>query len=263
MEGGMSDHEIAQVWSCGGGTQSGAIATLISLGKLPRPDYAFMTDTGRERSSTWPFVDGFIRPALASVGLELTLIRSEDFGASLEPVYTSQSGEQTILLPGFTTLNGSGRLSAFCSGKWKRDVGERWMRSVGIETARNWIGISRDEPRRIRAQYRSWLQLWYPLVFEVPMTRAMCVDLIRAHGWFGDIPHSSCWTCPNHSDNEWIDMKRNWPADFEAACRLEAEVREKDPHFYLHPACVPLADVDFFAQHSMLPEHGCHGGCYT
>lgn len=37
-----------QVWSCGGGTQSGAIASLIRLGKLPRPDYAFMTDTGRE-----------------------------------------------------------------------------------------------------------------------------------------------------------------------------------------------------------------------
>jgi len=56
----------AQVWSCGGGTQSGAIAELIRLGKLPVPDFAFMTNTGRERSSTWPFVDGFIRPALAS-----------------------------------------------------------------------------------------------------------------------------------------------------------------------------------------------------
>ena len=60
-------HET-QIWSCGGGTQSGAIASLIASGELPRPDYAFMTDTGREKSGTWPFVDGFIRPALAKVG---------------------------------------------------------------------------------------------------------------------------------------------------------------------------------------------------
>jgi hypothetical protein len=28
-------------------------------------------DLGREKSGTWPFVDGFIRPQLARVGLEL------------------------------------------------------------------------------------------------------------------------------------------------------------------------------------------------
>lgn len=68
-----------QVWSCGGGTQSGAIATLIKQGRLPKPDIAFMTNTGRERSSTWPFVEGFIRPALASVGVELQIVQAADF----------------------------------------------------------------------------------------------------------------------------------------------------------------------------------------
>ena len=41
-----------EIWSCGGGTQSGAIAVLIGQGKLPKPDLCFMTDTGREKSST-------------------------------------------------------------------------------------------------------------------------------------------------------------------------------------------------------------------
>lgn len=241
-----------EVWSCGGGTQSGAIATLIRLGKLPKPDYAFMTDTERERSSTWPFVDGFIRPALESVGLKLQVIKAVDYGASLDVVYISEKGEQTPLLPMYTTLAGSGKLSPFCSGKWKRDVGERWMRSIGIETARNWIGISRDEARRIRAQHRNWLELWYPLIFEVPMTRDMCVSLIREQGWTGQIPHSACYMCPNHSDAEWIDMKLHWSADF-----------QEDPHLYLHPSCVPLAEVDFFAQRSMLEERGCYAGCFT
>lgn len=247
------------VWSCGGGTQSGAIATLIGLGKLPRPDFAFMTDTGRERSSTWPFVDGFIRPALASVGLELTIVKAAEF-ARLD-IYWND----TVLLPGYTNISGDGvgKLSPFCSGKWKRDVAERWMRSVGIKTCRNWIGISRDEARRIRAQHRPWLELWYPLIFEVPMRREECVQLIRDQGWTSHIPHSACYMCPNLSDAEWIDMKVNWQGDFSAACALEAETRLKDPHFYLHPSCVPLADVDFFAQATMFSERGCTGGCFT
>jgi len=254
----------AQIWSCGGGTQSGSIATLIRKGRLPRPDFAFMTDTGRERSSTWPFVDGFIRPALAAVDLELTIVKASDFTDHLDPFYISQTGEETIVLPGFTNITGTiGKLSPFCSGKWKRDVGERWMRSIGIETCRNWIGISRDEASRIRAQHRGWLELWYPLIFEVPMTRAWCVELIRSEGWVGQIPHSACWMCPNHSDAEWIDMKLNWPEDFQAACDLETEMHAKDPHFFLHPSCVPLAEVDFLAQTTMFSDRGCTTGCFT
>lgn len=255
---------MTDIWSCGGGTQSGAIATLIRLGKLPRPDFAFMTDTGRERSSTWPFVEGFIRPALASVGLELTIIKAADFTDHLDPFYISESGAETIVLPGFTNITGTvGKLSPFCSGKWKRDVGERWMRSIGIEKARNWIGISADEPRRIRAQHRNWLQLWYPLIFEVRMTRPRCIELIRAEGWTGQIPHSACWMCPNHSDAEWLDMKMNQPEDFAAACALEVEMHFKDPHFFLHPACVPLAQIDFTSQFTMFADRGCTTGCFT
>lgn len=247
-----------EVWSCGGGTQSGAIATLIGLGELPRPHIAFMIDTGRERASTWPFVEGFIRPALSSVGLDLQIVKAEQF-ARLD-VYWND----TMLLPGYTNQSGEvGKLSPFCSGKWKRDVAERWLRSIGVERCRNWIGISRDEAMRIRAQHRLWLELWYPLIFATPMTRESCVDLIRGQGWKGQIPHSSCYMCPNHSDAEWIDMKLNWPTDFAAACALEAEARIKDPHFFLHPSCVSLNQVDFFAQHTMFAERGCTAGCFT
>ena len=134
---------------------------------------------------------------------------------------------------------------------------------MGITKARNWIGISRDETRRIRAQHRGWLELWYPLIFEVPMWRQDCISLIRAQGWTGLIPHSACWMCPNMSDAEWIDMKANQPQDFEAACKLEAETRLKDQHFYLHPSCVPLAEVDFTSQFTMFADRGCTTGCFT
>lgn len=258
-----------EVWSCGGGTQSGAIATLIRQGRLPRPDFAFMTDTGREGSATWPFVDGYIRPQLAEAGVELTVVPAADFTDHLDVVYVCETGALTTIIPAYSTQTYSkqsglvGKLSPFCSGKWKRDVGERWMRSVGVKTARNWIGISRDEPRRVRAQHRSWLEPWYPLITKVPMTRARCVELIRNQGWTGQIPHSACWMCPNHSDSEWLEMKLHWPADFAAACEVEREMQEQDPDAWLHPSCVPLGEVDFHQQQTMFPERGCYGGCFT
>ncbi len=250
---------ITEIWSCGGGTQSGAIAVLIATGRLPVPDLCFMTDTGREKSGTWPFVDGFIRPQLARAGLKLTVIKSADF-ACIDVIH--HTGE--ILLPGFTTISGSvGKLSAFCSGKWKQDVSERFFRSVGIVKARNWIGISIDEMRRVRRQHRGWLELWYPLIFAVRMTRAQCVEMIRAEGWTEPIPHSACKMCPNMRDDEWLDMQRNAPSDFAEAVQIEREIRMQDKHFWLHPACVPLEQVDFTAQSSMFADRGCTTGCFT
>lgn len=251
--------EDVEVWSCGGGTQSGAIAVLIAQGKLPTPDLAFMADTGREKSSTWPFVYDFIMPQLALIGLKLNIVKSEEF-ASLHLF----SGGGDVLMPGFTNQSGSvGKLSAFCSGRWKVDVAERYLRSLGIVTANNWIGISIDEMRRVRKQHRPWLKLWYPLVFGFPLRRVQCVELIRSVGWEGNIPHSACYMCPNMGDAEWVDMKRNWPEDFAKACLIENEIHLRDPHFFIHPSCVPLGEVDFFAQRSMLPQFGCGSGCFT
>lgn len=248
-----------EIWSCGGGTQSGAIAVLIGAGKLPRPDICFMTDTGREKSGTWPFVDGFIRPHLARVRAELVVVKATEFSSI--PLFSSTG---TILLPGYTNQSGNvGKLSAFCSRYWKVDVAERYFRSIGIVTARNWIGISVDEMRRVRKQHRAWLELHYPLIFDIPMRRHQCVDLIRESGWAGPIPHSACKMCPNMRDNEWTDMQRDYPSDFADAVQIEREIRLRDPHFWMHPACVPLDQVDFTAQHTMFADRGCTTGCFT
>ncbi len=254
----MSDK--TEVWSCGGGTQSGAISVLIASGKLPKPDICFMTDTGREKSGTWPFVDGFIRPQLARVGCDLEIARAEEFGSI--SLFSAATGD--VLLPGFTNQSGSmGKLSTWCSARWKTDICERFLRSRGVVAARNWIGISVDEMRRVRKQHRNWLELWYPLIFAVPMRRHQCVELIRASGWDGPIPHSACKMCPNMRDVEWLEMRRDWPSDFADAVEIEREIRLKDPHFYLHQACVPLDQVDFAAQHTMFADRGCTTGCFT
>jgi hypothetical protein len=246
---------MTEVWSCGGGTQSGAIAALIASGRLPKPDLCFMTDTGREKSGTWPFVDGFIRPQLAKAGLELEVVPARQF----DPVALFAADGVSPLLPGFTTQNGGvGKLTAFCSGTWKRDVSERFLRSKGIVTARQWMGISIDEMKRVRSPHRPWIQLWYPLIFALRMSRLDCVKSILEAGWTGPIPHSACYMCANQSDDEWAEMRRDWPQDFEMACALEAEMQITDPHFWLHPSCRPLATVDFSAQSTFFADSRLH-----
>jgi hypothetical protein len=40
---------MTDLWSCGGGTQSAAIAALIVRGDIRKPDLAVIVDTERER----------------------------------------------------------------------------------------------------------------------------------------------------------------------------------------------------------------------
>jgi hypothetical protein len=250
----------SDIWSCGGGTQSGAIAALIGRGLLPKPDLCVMVDTGMEKSATWPFVDGFIRPQLRRAGCELKVIPTSDW-ATVDLV--SLNGE-SILMPGFTNQSGTvGKLDPYCSNEWKTRPVRRYLRSIGVEKARCWLGFSLDEMRRVRTSDTQWLELFYPLIFTLPQRRYQCIEVIRSEGWTGLIPHSACYSCPNNSDPEWIDMQRNWPDDFAQACRLEERLQKIDPHFFLHPSCTPLAEVDFFAQSTMFPERGCTSGCFT
>lgn len=252
--------EAAQVWSCGGGTQSAAIAALIVQGRLPKPDYALIVDTNREKSGTWAYLDNVLRPELAKVGVEIARVDRSVF--SRVDLY-SINGD-SLLLPFFTSQKGEvSKVPAYCSVEWKQRVATRWMRTQGITTAVNWLGISTDEMSRVRTPHRAWLQLRYPLIFDVPMSRRDCMTLIAEMGW-PEAPRSSCWMCPNMRDAEWREMKADYPEDFARAVALESELRATDPHVWLHESAKPLDEVDFTNYQSTLFAKGCDSGhCFT
>lgn len=228
-----------QVWCCGGGTQSAAIAVAILRGLLAKPDLAIITDTGRERSATWDYFDQVLWPAMDSFGLDVARVKSSDYAL------VQIMGRSGPILPGFTTQAGKGKLSNFCSGTWKRDVIERWLRrTMKVEACTLWFGMSIEEMRRVRRPHRGWIQHRYPLIFDLRYSRQDAIDAVTDFGW-PKPPRSACWMCPNAGDEEWLDMKDNWPNDFAAAVQLEREIRAKDPHFYLHAQCVPLDQVVF------------------
>jgi 3'-phosphoadenosine 5'-phosphosulfate sulfotransferase (PAPS reductase)/FAD synthetase len=248
-----TDHPIC--WSYGGGVQSVAIAVLVRNGALPVPDLAVIADTGRERQTTWDYLHDVLQPYLNPAGLKIqvaphTLARVDMYaanGLTLMPAYTAQ-----------------GRLPAFCSGEWKRDVCERWLRQKGVKACDMWIGYSLDEQRRAKGDHRPWLHNVYPLL-EKRVTRAMCVRLIESAGL--RVPHKSrCWMCPHQTAEEWQEVREN-PEEWAAAVALEKAVNENDPEsggLFLFNGRVPLEMADFSVPDAFPLFPACEGAsCWT
>ncbi len=235
-----------QIWNNGGGTQSAAIAALIVTGKLPKPDIAAIADTGREKSATWDYHERYIAPALASVGVTMHRVLKEDW--STKDLYGGADGD-TLLIPAFTTQSGEvGKLPAFCSAEWKRDVIRRWATAEhGVRAATNWIGYSTDEMgRAYKAQHSTksqgkW-QIDFPLI-NLGMDRGACSHL--ALQVLGALPgRSSCWMCPNMHMGEWRDVMAD-DRDRPKVIKFEHDLRKRDPHAWLTDQVVPIEQAKF------------------
>jgi hypothetical protein len=223
--------------------QSAAIAVLVVQGRLPRPERIVMADTGREATATWKWLDEVIQPYLGTVGLRVeiaphSLARFDMF---------SPTGGRRPVMPVFNDTGG--KLPNQCSGVWKREVVERFLRREGYGIKRpliDWIGISTDEILRAKPSPTRWCKIHYPLIWDVPMRRSECVQLVRS-ARLGTPPRSSCKCCPHHGDPEWHNLQDNWPDDFKEACLEDERIREKGVagKLYLHRSCKPLSDVKF------------------
>lgn len=247
-----------QLWSCGGGRQSVLTLGLLKAGDLPKPDAACMVDTNRERSSTWRYVEAVIRPELESLGVPFTVIDRSRW-ATVD-LWGGEDGE-SCLLPGFTDQSGEGgKLPEFCSNEWKGRVVQRWAaaqdgwKSRGVDC---WIGITGEERHRRRNSSTVWYRKVYPLLDVCPSHVSRVYDLCERFGW-PEPPRSCCWMCPNMGNEEWRTLRDGDPGDWAKAVALDAEIRQRDPHIYLHKSRVPLALADLSE-----PDKGprLFGGC--
>lgn len=259
----MSERQT--VWSYGGGKQSVAIAALIVQGKLPKPDAVVIADTGRERSSTWRYLDDVMRPVLSQIGLDVVIAPHSLSAIDLwRGEIVDGEGKETLLIPAFTTLTKSGKvakLPTYCSNEWKRRVVMRWLKLQGVYEAELWLGISRDEAHRMKDSDVKWLSHKYPLI-DLMISRDDCVRIVREMGW-PDAPKSTCKICPHLSDATWLEMQHDDPEDFLEAVQIEREIQKRDPNIFLHRSAKPLDEIDFrFGLTQMFD--GCDGGmCWT
>jgi hypothetical protein len=253
----------AIVWSYGGGTQSVAIAVLIAEGKLPRPECALIARMEREMPRTFDYLDRYVRPLLAPIGLAIDIVYPDAF----TPGLYYREDDPLPLVPSFTA---KGRAPALCSGNWKRDRLFRELRTRGYGPARpveQWIGFSVDEKERASAKpRRQWAIPAYPLLTMLPLRRRDCERLIELAG-LPPAPRSRCFDCANQSDAEWREVRDREPELFQLAVRRDQEMRARDPEhaLYLHRSRVPLDQVSFVErQEPSLWGGGCNAaGCYT
>lgn len=268
----MKNQPKAQVWSCGGGTQSAAIAVLILQGKLPKPDIAVIVDTGRETRRTWEYLDGVVNPAMKAFGLEVQRVKAEEWACRYSKINLFDLGRyKGVLIPAYSTLNGSrSKLSNYCTGNWKIETRDNWLNKTQKLTRSHvvtWVGFSTDEPRRYfkmmaGEEFKKGL-IRLPLVHDVPTKRWEAIKLVQDFGW-PTPPRSACWMCPNHDDDEWRKLMTECPEEFQKAVELEREIRKVDPDLWLHRSCVPLDQVDFTKEPDLFGPHGCDSGqCFT
>lgn len=256
-----------QVFSSGGGTQSTAIAALIVQGKLPKPDFAVIADTGREMPTTWEYIEQVTRPALASVGVEIVRVKASDYAAPWGRQVFATSGH--LMIPAFSNLDGkASKLSAFCSGAWKSKVVDSYLsKTFGLKRKHfvKWIGFSFDETTRILrmqegAEFMAGL-IRFPLVTDAQVRRQEAISIVRKIGW-PTPPRSRCWMCPNQSDLEWAEVKENHPKLFQEAIEMDESIRLRDPHAFLHSTIKPLADADLSKPDDLFSASCPSGECF-
>jgi hypothetical protein len=248
----------AQVWSCGGGTQSCAIAALIIRGQLPKPDFAVFANTGREVGYTLQYLDEVLKPQLLKAGVRLHEVNSSAFRS-----VDLWSGEEndSLTIPAFSTVNdATAKLPNFCTGEWKTRVIDRWLRTKGVGAGCyvKWIGFSIDETPRVLRVQKSQQDTRFPLV-ELHMSRRNCIQLVEEGMGWPPPPRSRCWCCPNQGDSEWRTLS---PEEFQKAVQIERDIQKVDPHAWLHRSCVPLDQVDFSQPEDLFSRPCDSGVCF-
>lgn len=251
-----------QILNYGGGRQTVAIIVLILRGLLPKPDRIISANTGRENPTTWEYLNRHVQPALAVVGLEVEVIPPRT-------VYDLWSGNgNTCLIPAWTI---DAKLSAFCSGTWKRDRMDAYLSDQGVRSGVRWIGFATDERKRINRLANSdrntnWTYR-FPLTEFAIDSNAACA-LVESYGW--PVPSiSSCWMCPNKKNAEWRCIRENYPRLFEDACRMDEEIREEDiakgnSGLWLHHSRQPLSIADLDADDRTAGDRQCSlGMCFV
>ena len=252
---------LKQVFSSGGGTQSTAIAVLILQGKLPKPDFCVIADTGREMPTTFTYFNRWTKPALDAFGVRCAIVTQHWCSDSAKGEFHASG---SILIPAFSNQGGAySKLPNFCTNEWKVRVVERFLRDQGLKRNEwvKWIGFSFDEPRRIQRmmqgeEYKRGL-VRFPLM-ELQMKRQDSKKLVRDFGW-PEPPRSRCWMCPNQSDREWAEVRVDWPEYWEKAVQLDESIRQRDAHAYLHSSVSPLRTASL-EQHDDLFSGSCPSG---
>jgi len=239
-----------RVFSYGGGVQSNAVLVLQATGRLPEPyDVFVFANVGEdsENPATLRYVEEVARPYAARHGIEFVEVLKTTRGEPETLYQFVYRVKRRIPLPLYMSGNGApGR--RICTSDFKIAVIDRWLREQGYRRAVTGLGISPDEFHRARDR-RPYVQNGiekrreYPLI-DLRLRRVDCQRIIIEAG-LPVAPKSSCWFCPFHRPNEWLELRRTQPELFWRAVEMERMLNERRAklgrdNMYFHSALVPL-----------------------
>lgn len=172
-----------------------------------------------------------------------------------------KEGKRFASMPVWTD-DGSGSakpLRRQCTREYKIEVIEKRIRTdLGYEPGQVMkgkcevgimLGISTDEVSRASQNSRtSWTTNLYPLL-EQGYSRQRCKNVFPEHN-LPEPKKSSCYFCPYHDNDYWLDLKKNHKEEWEKAVEFDKEIRDMsmqgvDNKVYLHRSCKPLDEVEF------------------
>ena len=245
-----------RVISLGAGVQSSVMALKAEKGEIgPRPDCAVFADTGWEPKEVYQHLDWLERRLSFPVHRVQSGNLRSDLGTNL-----NTTGHQFASIPFFLiNKDGSdGMARRQCTSEYKlKPIRKKVREMAGLKPGQRtpkglmvemWVGISRDEIMRVKENPDSWVTNRWPLL-ENDLTRRDCL------GWFEKnyperpLAKSACIGCPFHSDHEWRHIRDSAPEEFEEACAIDDQLREREGRFrgarFLHAKRIPLREVDF------------------
>lgn len=261
-----------RVFSFGGGVQSVAVMVLQATKQIQPYDAFVFANVGddSENPATIQYYHEYVLPFAEEFEIKLVEVQKTYKGGKDTILQALERDGRCIPIPVFMPSGAPGRRT--CTGDFKIEVVDKWIKAQRAERVVVGLGISLDEAKRKRDE--EWtdmkgskrLGFWRRrehVLIDMRLRRYDCERLIREAG-LPVPPKSSCWFCPFHHPARWIDLKREQPELFNKAIALEDRINEKRQsagcdQVYLHQWAKPL--ITAVGDQMSLFEADCVTGC--
>jgi hypothetical protein len=251
------------VISLGAGKQSSfMLLTALEGAYKFKPDFAIFSDTGCEPDYVYSYVKWLKDYVKTKYNFDIVIVSAGNI-ISDTLNYLEGKRSRVAQLPLF--LADGGFVMRQCTNDYKIAPLRKHLQSIrNGNKIRLWIGISLDEIERIRDSSVKYIENYYPLI-EKQIRIDQIINWFRENG-MREPGKSACLICPFHSDNYWKVFKKQYPNEFEKACKFDDKIRNYPKlknKAYLNDRRKPLREIDFTQHPSLFPEliEDCHGLC--
>jgi hypothetical protein len=261
---GCYNQPFINVISLGAGKQSSYMLLTALEGAFKyKPDIAIFSDTGCEPDYVYSYVTWLKDYVKNKYNFDIVIVSA---GNIVEDTLNYLKGERSRVAALPLRLSGNGGLiMRQCTNDYKIAPLRKYLQTIKNNSKiRLWIGISLDEIERIKDSSVKYIENYYPLI-----ENKIRIDQII--NWFRENEmrepgKSACLICPFHSDNYWKVFKKQYPNEFEKACKFDDAIRNY-PNLkrqtFLSKHLKPLREIDFTQHPSLFPEliEECNGLC--